>query len=65
MAKPHALARGAGMPYFHKEHWEKDEGEIELSNLKYTSGEMENPEHLKKSVKMQSEYAKKHEMKYP
>ena len=59
------LQRGAGLPYFHKEHWEKDAGETAVADGKYTEGEMSNPEHLKKSVDMLASYTKKNKMNYP
>jgi hypothetical protein len=47
------------------QHWEKDAGEIECSNLKYTSKDsMDNPEHLKASVDKLSAYVKKNAMVY-
>lgn len=60
----HPHHQGAGMPYFDKEHWQKDAGDIDVCNLKYTSGEMSNPEHLKKSADALSSYVKKNSMKY-
>jgi len=52
------------MGQFNEGHWEKKPGEPMMADLKYTSGEMENPEHLKKSVSAMNAYAKKHKMKY-
>lgn len=46
-------------------HWEKDAGEVELSNLKYAGKDsMDNPERLKNAVDKQSSYTKKNEMHY-
>lgn len=58
----HPHHQGGGMSTFNREHWEKDPGDIEVCNLKYTSGEMSNPEHLKKSVDALSSYVKKNKM---
>lgn len=45
------------------QHWEKDAGDVELSNLKYAGKDsMDNPERLKKSVDKQSAYTKKNSM---
>lgn len=60
----HPHHKGAGLPGFHKEHWQKDVADVEMSNGRYTEGEMSNPEHLKKSVDALSKYTKKHKMKY-
>lgn len=53
------------MGEFNKGHWEKTEGDLNTSDLKYTAGEMSNPEHLMKSNEMLSSYAKKNKMQYP
>ena len=53
------------MRQFNDGHWEKDQGETETADGKYTSGEMSNPEHLKKSVDMLASYTKKNKMQYP
>lgn len=45
-------------------HWEQKPGETMTSDLKYTSGEMSNPEHLKKSVDDLAGYVKKNKMQY-
>lgn len=60
----HPHHQGAGMPYFEKEHWQKDVADIEVCDKKYTEGEMSNPEHLKKSVDGLANYVKKNSMKY-
>lgn len=60
----HPHHKGAGMSYFEKDHWQKDAGEVETANGKYTEGEMSNPEHLKKSVDGLANYAKKHKQKH-
>jgi len=53
------------MAQFNEGHWEKDQGETMTADLKYTSGEMENPEHLKKSVNDLVKYVKNNKMMYP
>lgn len=60
----HPHHKGAGMPYFEKEHWQKNVEDIQVADGKYTEGEMSNPEHLKKSADALASYAKKHKMKY-
>jgi len=59
-----AHAKMDGLGKFNSGHWEKKPGEPMLSGLKYTQGEMENPEHLKSSVNSLSSYAKKNKMKH-
>jgi hypothetical protein len=56
---------GGGMPNFNREHWTKDAGKTSSANGKYTSGEMDNPQHLKNSVDGLASYAKKNKMNYP
>lgn len=47
------------------QHWEKDAGDVETCNLKYTTKDsMANPEHLKASVDKLSSYVKKNAMVY-
>lgn len=53
------------MAQFHEGHHEKKMSELATADGKYTSGEMENPEHLAKSVQGLAGYAKKHKMQYP
>ena len=59
-----AHGQKAAMGQFNEGHWEKKPGEPMVSDLKYTQGEMSNPEHLKASVNDLSSYVKKHRMKY-
>lgn len=59
-----AQAKRNGMADFNQGHYEKKPGEPMLSDLKYTQGEMSNPEHLKESVNKLSSYVKKNKMKY-
>lgn len=56
---------GGGMPTFNKDHWTKSPGTTNVADGKYTSGEMNNPEHLKSSVDALASYAKKNKMSYP
>lgn len=60
----HPHHKGAGMPYFESDHWQKPVEDISVANGKYTQGEMSNPQHLKHSVDELASYAKKHKMKY-
>ena len=53
------------MAQFNAGHHEKKYEELPVSDLKYTEGEMRNPEHLANSVKGLSSYVKKHKMQYP
>ena len=55
-----AHGKMAAMPQFNQGHWVKNAGDTQVADGKYTSGEMSNPEHLKKSVDMLAAYAKKH-----
>ncbi len=52
------------MAEFNAGHHEKKMSMVDQCDLKYTDGEMSNPEHLKKSADMLAGYAKKHKMKY-
>jgi len=58
-------AKMSAMEQFNKGHWTKDQGDTMVADGKYTSGEMSNPEHLKKSVDMLASYTKKNKMQYP
>lgn len=60
-----AHAKKNAMGQFNEGHWSKNEGETTVADGKYTSGEMENPMHLKKSVDMLAAYTKKNKMQYP
>jgi hypothetical protein len=59
-----AHGKMGAMKQFNEGHWEKKEMEPMVSDLKYTQGEMSNPEHLKSSVNALSGYVKKNRMKY-
>jgi hypothetical protein len=52
------------MAQFNEGHWKKNEGDLGTSNLKYTQGEMANPEHLKKSNDALASYVKKNKMSH-
>ncbi len=52
------------MGQFNEGHWSEKPGDTNVSDLKYTSGEMDNPKHLKESVNKLSSYVKKHKMDY-
>jgi hypothetical protein len=60
-----AHAKKNAMGQFNEGHHEKKMEPLSYADGKYTSGEMENPEHLKKSVDMLAAYARKHKMNYP
>ncbi len=59
-----AHAKKSAMPQFNEGHWEKKQGMLSTSDGRYTSGEMDNPEHLSKSVAGLASYAKKHRAKH-
>lgn len=63
MTHPHHKHKAA-MKEFNDGHWEKKPGDVECCDLKYTDGEMSNPEHLKKDANALASYVKKHKMKY-
>lgn len=56
-------SKGGGMPYFQRDHWEKDVPETKTANGKYAS-EMGAPEELKGQVDALADYAKRNKMKY-
>lgn len=60
-----AHAKMNGMGNFNKGHWTQDQGDTEVADGKYTSGEMDNPKHMKESVNKLSSYVKKNRMAYP
>lgn len=60
-----AHGKHKAMGQFNEGHWEKKEGDLGASDLRYTQGEMSNPEHLMKSNQMLSSYVKKNKMSYP
>jgi hypothetical protein len=60
-----AHGKHAAMEQFKRDHWQKNEGDLNTSDLKYCEGEMRNPEHLMKSNQMLSSYVKKERMSYP
>ena len=59
-----AHATKAAMPQFNEGHWEKKPGETGMSDVKYTSGEMSNPEHLKENVTKLNKYVSSHKAKH-
>ena len=50
--------------YGSKTHWEKDLGEVESSDPKYSKGQFSNPRELKESADDLARFAKKKKMKY-
>ena len=61
--KAHPHHKGGGMPYFEKEHWQKDVSDIEVADGKYAS-EMNTEEEYRRQADALAAYAKKHKMKY-
>lgn len=59
----HPLHKGAGLPYFHKEHWQKDVADVNMQDSRYAS-EMGAQEELKGQVDKLAGYVKSHKMKY-
>ena len=59
-----AHGKHAAMKEFNEGHWEKKPGEPGTSDLKYTDGEMNKPENLKRSEQSLASYVKKNKMKY-
>jgi hypothetical protein len=60
-----AHGKMGAMKQFNEGHHEKKMSCLDCADGKYTSGEMDNPMHLEKSVKDLANYAKKHKMQYP
>ena len=56
-------SKGGGMPYFNKEHWQKDVADVQVADGRYAS-EMNTAEEYKKQVDSLANYAKKHKMQY-
>lgn len=48
----------------YKMHWEKDLGDSETANLKYSDGQFSNPRELKESEDRLAQYVRKNKMKY-
>ena len=59
-----AHSKHNAMSQFNEGHHEKKPGDTLKSGMKYTQGEMSNPEHLKGSVDKLSGYAKKHKAEH-
>ena len=53
------------MAQFNENHHTKNPGTTMMADGKYTQGEMQNPEHLKRSVDDLAKYTKKNKMSYP
>ena len=62
--KGHPHQNGTGMEGFNRDHYEKNQAEPMLADLKYTNGDMSNPENLKNSVDKLSSYVRKNKMKH-
>jgi hypothetical protein len=61
---PHPHHKGKGMASFKEGHWEKPLSDFQLSNEKYSKGEMSQGEEYKSSVDSLSHYARKHKEKH-
>lgn len=59
-----AHAKHDAMAQFNADHKENKFKNLETCGLKYTQGEMDNPEHLERSNNALARYAKKNKMKY-
>ena len=57
--KAHPKSKGGGMPYFEKDHWQKNVSDVEVAGGRYAS-EMNTEEEYRKSVDSLASYAKKH-----
>jgi len=51
--------KGRGMPYFEKDHWQKDASQIDCAGGRYAS-ELNTMEEYKKSTDKLSSYVKSH-----
>lgn len=56
-------AKGSGMGYFNKEHWQKSVEDVQMQDSRYAS-EMNTAEEYKKQVDGLANYVKKHKMQY-
>ena len=56
-------AKGGGMPYFQKEHWQKNVEDVNVGGSRYSS-EMNQSEEYKKSVDKLASYAKSHKAEH-
>lgn len=61
--KAHPKPKDGGMGYFHKEHWQKDIGDVEVSDGRYAS-EMNTQEEYKRQADGLASYVKKNKMNY-
>lgn len=57
--KAHPTPKGGGMPYFNKDHWQKDIPDTEVAGGRYAS-EMNGCEEYKTMVDKQAKYVKSH-----
>ena len=55
--------KGGGMPYFEKDHWQKDVKDVMVADTKYAS-EMNTEEEYRGQVDKLAGYVKSHRMKY-
>ena len=55
--------KGGGMPYFEKDHWQKDVDDVEVAGGRYAS-EMNTEEEYRASVDGLANYARKHREKH-
>ncbi len=55
--------KGGGMPYFEKEHWQKNVADVSVANEKYGT-DFGAPEEYKKSVDALASYCRKHKEKH-
>lgn len=56
-------AKGGGMGYFNKDHWQKNVEDVQMQDSRYAS-EMNTAEEYKKQVDGLANYVKKHKMQY-
>lgn len=61
--KAHPAPKGGGMPYFAKDHWQKNVEDVIVADERYSS-EMNQCEEYKKSVDALANYAKKHKAQH-
>ena len=61
--KAHPKPKGGGMPYFEKEHWQKDVNDVELSDGRYSS-QMNQLEEYTEMVNKQAKFMKNHKAQH-
>lgn len=59
----HPHDKMAALPQFNEGHWQKDLNDLATSETKYTSGEFDNPENLKRAADGLAHYARTHKAK--